>query len=118
MTHEQKDGTGSRVLSTAVLDMDKLPTDDAMAKFYELHGLAQNEPGIALLYQEFFKIGSPVLTCTVDDEATRRAGKFVHNFKFDERLERLLAAARTGEWKNWKLDWINSHVDSLMSNSM
>ena len=116
MTTEKHDALSGASLLTDGLDVGELPTDKAMAKFYELFGLAKNEPGIALLFEEFFKMGAPVLLCTIDHEATKLAGKFVHNFEFDERLERLLAAARTGEWKNWKLDWIDSHADSLASN--
>jgi hypothetical protein len=86
-----------------------LPTDVGMAKFFELFGLAKDEPGIAMLFEEFLKIGAPVLVTSIDDEATKRAGHFVHRFDFDERLERLLAAARTGEWKHWQRDWIERH---------
>lgn len=109
---EKSSGVG-RVGSNAELGMaDKTwPSSQAMADLTELFGRAKNEPTISLACQECLKLGLPVIVCDIDKAATELTGKFTVHFKLNERLMRVLVAARTGQFENSKCQRVeDGHV--------
>ena len=65
-------------IATMLQETEELPSDQAMKELIELVTLAQDKPIISMGYQEFLKMGLPVLKCSVNEEATKRTGMFVH----------------------------------------
>ena len=67
---------------------------DAVNNYLELLEFAKVEIAVAVLYEEFLKLGLPVIFCNIDLAATKIAGHNVHHYKFNEALMEILAAAR------------------------
>ncbi|MBI4190815.1 MAG: hypothetical protein HY525_09800 [Betaproteobacteria bacterium] len=101
MTKSQTENTaagGTSVLS-AGLDIDttyhRPPSYyRATADYIELLEFAKMEFSVAVLYEEFLKLGLPVMFCDVDLAATKIAGHRVFHYKINEALMEILAAAR------------------------
>ena len=61
---------------------------DAMQELIDLLTIAQGNPGGPDAFEEFCKLGLPVIVCDVNAGATGRAGNGVAAFKVNEALMR------------------------------
>ena len=101
---EKRQPSSNRAVAdwSAGLDMGRralrpLPTDKATADYMELLNRANVEPRVAIAYQEFLKLGLPVIVPHTDVEGTERTGHGVLHYKINEILMELLIAARAAE---------------------
>lgn len=68
--------------------------DQACDDLIEFLVVRDHEPAAAQAYEDFLKSGLPILTCEIDREATRIAGKFRALYEFQEVLMRHVTAFR------------------------
>ena len=72
----------------------------AMSELSALLALSDDKTASANAFQEFCKLGLPVIVCDVDPRSAVGAGDFIVSFQVNEALVRHMAAARAGQGKN------------------
>lgn len=100
--------------SLAKLAGDKpMASDKAQDEFLELVIYGNKVPAVAKFLHQFFNSGAAVIHCALDPLWTESAMKKVFCYHLDKRVERVLAACRTGDFVSWNGQGVECHKSSI-----